>query len=349
MSYRETPRELPPRAEEVRWRVQVAQAAHGLFWALLAGVPLSFVSVYLVIAAQGVAAWCSWRLTSPRPGKRNTGRERLGWAVRALAIADAGRMSALVIKRFNPSPGSVAEWAGSLAAAALAVLGVLYVRALFLEVGDDRAARRARRLAFTYGIALVAMTALGAVYQALKLPYEKLPDSPLGVWLTLGYFISGITLVIASFRALGLLRRLRKTLRVVEHEWWFKPGAGWASLAVSGAGTIEVLEANGEERCFSYSDRARKWLEDSEYVTWEHALADGLVLSVPPPIEMVPTWPTMLPAKARTLVETWDRKEGRNFQCFVCRAQLNWGASECSYCGLRFRYRDGKVVSDDQS
>jgi hypothetical protein len=301
VSYREAPKELPPRQRDVEWRIQVARAAQLLFWALLAQMVL-WSWAHLV--AMAVVTWLSWKLSEPRPVTETRDRGVLRWSLRGLSV---WALAIEVLDRLSPSvhalekldhvirlgsavtvryaTGSTDLTLSGVIHTALSVVGLLYVRELFREFSIAQAAEQALRLTWRYlarvGVITGAVIAMGLVEAAahgLK-GVSLLLQIPFVIATALAFF----GLIKVAIDALKLLRRLRATLHVSAHEWWYRPGSGWASLAIA-TGNAEVIEAAGGRALFPDRDQAVEWLRKSDYVPASQAIAERTVLGAPEPI-----------------------------------------------------------------
>lgn len=294
MSYRDASKDLPPRERDVRWRVQVARAAQLLFWALL--VRALFGSL-LHLPATAVITWLWWQLSASRPLSETPARSRLrGW-LRALAL---GALALGVLYHWNPFVGpagvhsSAADaWSSvlllvhNLLNTALDAMGLLYVGTLFREFGAAESEDRSRRVTRNYVISslvVYAATFYTATQVSLLTRVFVGPDPQfLRMAFKVAGAIAGITLFKAAINILQLLQRLRATLRVTAHEWWFKPGTGWASLALAQQ-NAEVIEPTGARAVFADGPEAEAWLRDNDYVSGDRAVAEHIVLSAPQPV-----------------------------------------------------------------
>jgi hypothetical protein len=189
----------------------------------------------------------------------------------------------------------------------------MYVRELFREFNATESVQQSTRLVRRYWTRVAAL--YGALLGFAVLAFAVLPwasRSPLGwLWLSAGVSmlllmgLVGTSLLKVGFDVLRLLRRLTATLRVAWHEWWFKPGVGWASLAESD-GSAEVIEPTGDRLVWPSGDAARGWLTQNDYVSEQQALAEAMVLNAPPPVAVDigrGMWPVARKPKARVRVE----------------------------------------------
>jgi hypothetical protein len=170
---------------------------------------------------------------------------------------------------------------------ALGVVGLLFVRELFREFDARQAADTASRLAWRYGTWLAIAWGAAQVLATAEWAGKRLSMQPLmafpGVVLRVTALIAAVALLFVGLRILELLRTLRTTLYIEEHQWWFKPDVGWASVAIS-TGMAELIEPTGERCLFHPPDAAYRWLSKNDYVSESRALLEGFALGAPPPI-----------------------------------------------------------------
>lgn len=295
-AYRSMPKDVAPRADDVRWRVRVAATVQILIWLLLVGalanmLQRSFTPVqlgefpvwlfsFLFLFLAILKAACAWVLTVRRPSAARWPLT-LAWALRALATASAVLVVAQVAFRYPflllMDAVPPLAWLLTVISMCVAPAGLLYVGALFRELGLPQRAGSARNVT----LVLLASYAIN-----LFIKFQSSEPFRSGV-ATPVVALTGLVAAVCLLRGLLLVRELRQALRVASHAWWVDvndvTNAQWASVVTTGLGLAEVMTPAGERVDFSTPFDAEQWLRKRGWAEGLEAIETSVVKRLPPP------------------------------------------------------------------
>jgi hypothetical protein len=233
-------------------------------------VGIQHVLVFIQGALALAEAITAWILTTRRPPPRGRLLALSGWCLRALATASALLWLGAMLFPDQYAAARVLSnpvlWIAYLTGICGQPLGLLYLGALFDDLGLPRHVRTSRVLAVALLVSLAVWSFVGRRTEIAALVM-------LTTWACQAW---GILLVF----------RLRKALSIQRHDFWVDAtnvtSPGWASLVVGRDGRALVLTPEGERRQFESVASAERHLEARAFIEGSQALADKLVRELPP-------------------------------------------------------------------
>jgi hypothetical protein len=213
----------------------------------------------------GALVWATWLFTSTPPAGSGRALQFSRFGLRAAAIAYAFTTIVFAAERKYHGLAELGLAGREVLLLFFALdtlpvpLGLWYLAFVFAAVG-------AREVKRAWGMAAVS-TLTGAVsalaIMALGIRRSEYETAALSVWIAAG--------VVGMF----LLWRMRRTLRLVHHEWWLDiealPTIEWSSLARYGSGAVELIKADGKHHAFDDLEHAATWLTKEGLVPAETA------------------------------------------------------------------------------